>query len=108
MVEKVVGIACEASEVRAGLLVVTDGILVTALGEEVISTAADVVEVVADETGATGAPAKISSCAPGLKPLRRLYAGVCLSFVTTLLPVNWFHTIICFAPATHLEESSSH
>lgn len=107
-----VGIGCDKSEPIASLLVVTTGILVTALGEEVILTMAgdevDVDEGVIDEPGAAGAAAKISSCAPGLNPLRRLYAGVCLSLVTTLLPVNWFHTIICFAPATHLEESSSH
>jgi len=38
--------------------------------------------------GAEGGPWKMSSCAPGLKPLRRLYAGVCEPLVTTLFPVN--------------------
>ena len=60
-----------------------------------------VVEVDDDDTdpeGADGGPWKMSSCAPGLNPLRRLYAGVWEPLVTTLFPVNWFHTIICLAP----------
>ena len=52
----------------------------------------------ASAEGAGGPLAKMSSCAPGLKPLRMLYAGVCEPLVTTFLPVSWFQMIICFAP----------
>jgi hypothetical protein len=102
----------DSSEVKAGLLVVTGWTPVVVLREEVTLAEADEVEDEADaaegETGAAGLLAKMSSCAPGLNPLRALYAGVCPPFGNTLLPVNWFHTIICFAPVTHFEVSSSH
>lgn len=95
------------------MLVMTDWALVVALGEVVMLAEADDevedgADATEDETGAAGSPAKISFCGPGLNPLRTLYAGVSPPFGNTLLPVNWFHTIICFAPVTHFEASSSH
>ncbi len=85
------------------VLEVSDCILVGAEGTEIEMDPDEVAEGEAkdDDAGAEGAegtPAKMSSCAPTLKPLRRLYAGVCEPWVTTLFPVSWFHAIICFAP----------
>jgi hypothetical protein len=69
--------------------------------------------VVADDPPSpSSASSKIPSCAPALKPLRALYAGVpylrCLSLSYPVLsPSSWLKTIICFAPCTHLPSSSA-
>jgi hypothetical protein len=53
------------------------------------------------------AETKISFCAPGAHPMPLLYPGLIPFGGETLLPVAWFHAIICLAPATQLLESVS-
>ena len=65
-------------------------------------------EVASMELGTEETPAaetKMSFCAPAAHPMPLLYPGLTPFGGETLLPVAWFHAIICLAPATQLLES---
>ena len=67
-----------------------------------VEEAVEVVSRKLDAEDAPGAETKISCCAPGAHPMPLLYPGLTPFGGETLLPVAWFHAIICFAPETHL------
>lgn len=101
VVEIIAGVELETTFTR-GVTAETQLLVATRIVELVVGVAAG-----AELLGAVLPPGtKMSSWAPGRYPHAPLYPGLTNCGGWTLLPSAWFHTIICFAPLTHVEASS--